>query len=523
VESECGELPWMLALIRFLFRRLLESTPLQRESLETETTTQTLGQVGTRHIIESFSYEDFDLRQEIYATEADLFFIDPFTTLPSDPTSAAAATSPSANVSAFMPSAIAFDVAARPASESWSRFIKAFPLLRESLLAEVSEFFAQSWVTYPVLHWETVIEKIQNEVYLSDPEFCILLVSIRMLNEACKLRVSPDYGSSTLSVLTKDVEDMRRSSDDYDFANTSSIDTVVVSLFLFTAYSVCDKHNRAFCYLTEAIGLMDMIMEPSAPTEIIRFQRLEHVLFVTESASVSIYGSGRKRKLARRPSAITTPEHTLMWYNDGNSAEERNWIRDAERMKADEEAVKLLLLMTQLHLANEITEVANVSVDNMMTANIAQSFHNPSHHQPLPLSTQTADVAITRQWKLASQWWRVLSMGNHLPSSTDSLQVTIQILGMSTLQWSKTLEPGQLRIVGLGKVVALADNILNISTKLGNIESCTNILGDLIHTVLAIDYERYFAPQLSIIELCMAHVPRPITPNDDFERLFLEL
>lgn len=80
-----------------------------------------------------------------------------------------------------------------------------------------------------------------------------------------------------------------------------------------------------------------------------------------------------------------------------------------------------------------------------------------------------------------------------------------------------------MRIVGLGKVVALADNTLNISTKLGNIESCTNILGDLINTVLAIDYERYFAPQLSIIELCMAHVPRPIPPNDDFERYLLEL
>jgi hypothetical protein len=512
----------MLALMGFLFRRLLESTPLQRESLQTETTIQTLEQVGTRHIIEPFSYEDFDSRQEGYAAEADLFFIDPFTPFPSDPTPAAA-TSPSTNVSGFSPSALALDVTARPASKSWSRFIKTFPLLRESLLTEVSEFFAQCWLTYPVLHWETVMEKIQSEVYLSDPDFRILLVSIRLLNEAGKLRASPGHGSSTLSSLSKDIEDMR-SSDDYDFANVPSIDTVVVSLFLFTAYSVCNKHNRAFCYLSEAIGLLDMISEPSTPTETIRLQRLEHVLFVTESASVSIYGSERKRKLARRPSGITTPEHTLMWYKNGNSsAEVQNWIQNAERMKADEEAVKLLLLMTRLHLANEVTEVANVSVDNMMMANIAQSFHNPSHNRSLPLSTQTADVAITRQWKLASQWWRVLSMGNNLPSSTDSLQVTIQILGMSTLQWSKTLEPGQLRIVGLGKVVALADNILNISTKLGNIESCTNILGDLINIVLAMDYERYFAPQLSIIEFCMAHVPRPITPDDDFERYIVEL
>jgi hypothetical protein len=333
-------------------------------------------------------------------------FIDPFTPPPSDPTSAAAATSPSTNVCGFSQSPLALDVTARPASESWSRFLKTFPLLRESLLTEVSEFFDKSWVTYPVLHWETVMEKIQNEVYLSedsDPQFCILLVSIRMLKEACKLRASPDHGSSTFSLLAKDVEDMR-SSDDYDFANVPTIGTVVVSFFLFTAYSVCDKHNGAVCYLTEAIGLMDMILEPSALTGIIRLQRLEHVLFVTELASVSIYGSERKRKLAHRPSGITTPEYTLMWYNDRNSAEEQNSIRDAERMKADEEAVKLLLLMTRLHLANEVTEVANVSVDNMMMANIAQSFHNPSHHRPLPLSTQTAGVAITRQWKLAPQW-----------------------------------------------------------------------------------------------------------------------
>jgi hypothetical protein len=45
-------------------------------------------------------------------------------------------------------------------------------------------------------------------------------------------------------------------------------------------------------------------------------------------------------------------------------------------------------------------------------------------------------------------------MGNDLRSSTDSLQVTIQILGMSTLQWSKILEPGQLGILGLGELEA---------------------------------------------------------------------
>lgn len=132
----------MLVLMGFLFRRLLKRTPLPREGLETETTIQTLEQVGMRHIIEPFSCEDFGSRQEGYATEADLFFIDPFTPFPSDPTSVAAATPPRTNASDFSPSALALDITARPASESWSRFIKTFPLLRESLLTEVSQFFA---------------------------------------------------------------------------------------------------------------------------------------------------------------------------------------------------------------------------------------------------------------------------------------------------------------------------------------------------------------------------------------------
>jgi hypothetical protein len=448
--------------------------------------------------------------------------MDPFTVFPSDQMSTAVATPFGTNTSDLSPAALALDITANPINESGSSFIETFPPLRESLLTEVSQFFAEAGVVYPVLHWETVMEKIQNEVYLSDQDFHILLMSIRMTNETFKVAVSPDRGSFTLSLLAKNIEDMRRNSGDYDFSNAPSMDTVVVSICLFCAYCVCNKHNRALCYLTEAIVLMDMVPEPSDPIEIIRLKRLEYILFIAESASVSIYGSERNRKLARRPSILDTPEHTLRWYNGEKGAKGQNWIPDSERMKADEEAVKLLLLMTRLHLASEVAEVANVSVDNMMMANIAKSFDKTSY-QPFLFSVLIADVGITRQWKLASQWWKVLSIGNPLPSSTESLQLTIQILGMSTLQWSRTLEPSQLRIVGPGKLVALADTILNISTKLGNIESCSSILGDLINSVLAVDYERYFAPRLSIIELCIAHVPRPIVTHDDFDHCLPEV
>src|SRR6187402_1149368 len=126
-----------------LFRRPQDRTPLQRDDIEIETPRPILEQTRTRGVGESFSYEDFCLLPEDYVTEADILCGAPFTPFPSDQASGAAATPPRTNPSDSSLSILALDKTAKPASQSWSRFIETFPLLQESLHTEVTQFFAQ--------------------------------------------------------------------------------------------------------------------------------------------------------------------------------------------------------------------------------------------------------------------------------------------------------------------------------------------------------------------------------------------
>lgn len=81
--------------------------------------------------------------------------------------------------------------------------------------------------------------------------------------------------------------------------------------------------------------------------------------------------------------------------------------------------------------------------------------------------------------------------------------------------------------MGHGKLAALADVMLNISSTFGIVPSCSSLIRDLIGITSEADYERYFAPNLSLIEICITEVPRSIAFADstppDTENIAMEL
>ena len=395
--------------------------------------------------------------------------------------------------------------------------ISGFSFSTENLISELSTFFRQAYVAYPLVHHNTLVRKVNEGWHIWDREFRALILSIAVLNEACKVRLSPQHDPRAMKFLVRIVENLRIGSDGYHFAENPSIDTVIVSIFLFVAYSVSNKHNRAFCYLTEAIGLSNLVVEPSNQIERTRQKRLSYVLYITESATVSIYGSHRSRIISPRPSDPLETISSLSWYNQEGDAQDRigDFSHD-EILMLDKQAVELLLLMTRLHLATDVSEVAQTMADDRLICSITTPFESSACTAPLRYDTQIADVAITRQWKLARLWWKDISRQPALVSSEEAINSTVEAIATTTLTWSKTLQPRYLRILGLGKLVDLIDSISNISTSVGRVGACTALVRHLIQTVAETDYDGYFAPRLSMMEICIGDIPRSLISDGEF-------
>jgi hypothetical protein len=383
----------------------------------------------------------------------------------------------------------------------------------QTIMAELGLFLSNHYQRYPIIHMETLLGKVERGEYSSDGSLRSLLLTIFLLNETAQFRRTPDRGTARIELLSRAIEQLRANPNDYHFADFPSLDALITSLFLFIAYSVRDYHNRAFTYLTEAIGLMDLVEYPCDGVEMDRYHRIECTLYVTEAASNYIYGAGRRRRIARPPLNLTvtcTPEG---WYlQEGNLKGLTPPFSTLDFNTLDKEAVNLLVSMVRIYGALDTTEVSKVSFnDNFIAA------MNEGNEQKSLCSIQTADTAITRQWQLALHWWRDLPSKVSRPQVKDSARYTVQIIGMTAIQRTRCLRPEECRIVGHGKLAALADVLFNISSTIGILPNCSSLIGQLIRIVSETDYERFFAPDMSLIELCIGEVPRSLTSDKETE------
>lgn len=396
----------------------------------------------------------------------------------------------------------------RRGSETFSAAaVEDFSLSRQDILAELTTFFTEAYQRYPIIHAEILIHKVESELYCTDRDFRTILIAVFLLNEVIQFRRSPDRGLARLDQLCKTLQRARAGPDGYDFAEFPTLDAVIVSLFLFVAYSVCERHNRAFTHLAEAIGLMELVEYPCDPVEIVIYHRLECLLFISEASSILVYGGIRKRRIARKPSNIPVAETSLFDFGSENTrlGEFSQTCFGLDFVDLDRQAMALLVALTHVYEAAGTTDVAKVAFhDNSISHAMADNDRSPT------CLVQTADVAITRQLHLALHWWRILSNNSPRPRAKRSTSYSLQLIGLTALQWISFLKPEECRIVGHGKFALLAETMFNISTTIETIPSCCSLIGNLIRTVSKVDHERSFAPRLSLIEICTEEVPRSI-------------
>ncbi|RFU75026.1 fungal zn2-cys6 binuclear cluster domain-containing [Trichoderma arundinaceum] len=161
--------------------------------------------------------------------------------------------------------------------------------------------------------------------------------------------------------------------------------------------------------------------------------------------------------------------------------------------------------MTRLYSALDTAGVSSVAFQDDILANL-----NDDDDQKPSCWMQTADVAITRQWQLATHWWHALSENGYFSEKKDDARYVIQIIGLTAVQRTRLLRLGTCRIVGHGKLAALADTMFKISSALDILTCCSSLIRDMIRIVSKADCERSFAGGLSLIEICIEEVPRSV-------------
>lgn len=423
------------------------------------------------------------------------------------------------------PDALGFDLEPAPTSETnraahLDRGLEslqskdAINLSKEAIIAEVSQCFSAVYQRYPLWHLDTLLSKIGQEEYATSSEFRSTCLSIYLLNESVLFRKNPHHGSSRIIQLTEDIESTRAHSNRNHFAECPSTNSAIVSLVLFIAYSVCDRHNLAFYHLNEAAGLLRLIdIDTLDSHEKALYRRLEAVLFITESASMLVYGKARKNRMIPCPDNLSGLESSMRWYSEDHlpSLPLPPALADIRVGPLDNKAVNLLHALVRLYNATTAEEISKVSIPGPAVSDIIEQGVMGD------TSLQVADVDITRQWQLCLRWQDVLSSRkSKTPSRCNpGAGYTLQIMGLTVLQYSRAIRPGECRIVGHGKLAGLATAIYDIASNLGVLGGCAGVIGDLIRTVYDMDYERHFAPELSLVQLCIERVPRQITWEED--------
>lgn len=344
---------------------------------------------------------------------------------------------------------------------------------------DLNEFFESAYITFPVLSQSQLILRLIEEPFWSQvPEFRTLLLSIRLVVAAGRYRMSPQ-SEPRLFDLIRLVE---RSRLFYDFAESPTLDEVVVSLFLFTAYNVAEKHNHAFLYLDEAAFLLDAV-EPKNEGEKRRKLQLEKVLFNTETATLAIYAQNNKARRSRRP--LINLDDQWLPENGTEALSGPEWV-----------AMHLLRRLTQINLAEDANSLQSIDIesDADKTTLFGAAFHR---HRSTRI--QAADVVVTRQWRLST---KLLTEPGPLVLLHNRASIA-ENLGTAAMAWVCLLAEGELRVVGLGKLSGLAQNIHGMTGG----QRCQYVLAGLAGAVIKEDHEKHFAPVLADVIGPMVSTP----------------
>jgi hypothetical protein len=346
--------------------------------------------------------------------------------------------------------------------------------------AGIQQFFEKSWVVFPVLSYDSLCRRLSLETsWDSDAPLRTLLLSILVANLSCEFRIASQNGPSLLAA----VRDVERSRLDYDFAEPPSLDDVVVSLFLFVAYNVLEKHTRAYLYLDEAFSLLGAAGATS-DLERRRKRLIEQVLFNTETASVAIYTLLGRQRRSQRPKELLRSIPT--------SSSQDGQITEYDRL-----ALQLLTRLTEIHAADDTAALE----DDLSGSQDLRALWSVSLQQRQYWRIQAADVSVSHQWRLSTK------LANKLKSralTQKTATAKAEILGVAAMAWICSLKDGELRIVGLGKIFGILQAIRYIA---GN-NGCDDVTNGLVGALMREDHEKNFAA--GVANIVMPLVPAPL-------------
>lgn len=180
-------------------------------------------------------------------------------------------------------------------------------LLPAETVKECIEFyFANMYPTMPILHRQR-LEQQTNFMEHTMDTYCLLtsLCAFMMLQPGMTLPGTDPYSLDTMpganivsaTVLLEETLRVRKS---FDYLESSTLNTLCTSYFLFGCYYALDMHDKAWFHLREATTLMHMIGMNLEETyrqydqiEASRRRRLYWLFFITERA----YALQRRRPL----------------------------------------------------------------------------------------------------------------------------------------------------------------------------------------------------------------------------------
>jgi hypothetical protein len=392
---------------------------------------------------------------------------------------------------------------------------------------DIQNFLEHMYVAFPIVDKDDLVQRLASvNVMDLDADFKILYFAIKMVTLVREYRMEPTRQLE--NILVKHIEAVEEARVVQGFADHPDIDTVAVSLFLFTAYNVLWKHNRAFLYLGEAIDLFDLVSRQLEDKMLDkrrwlrRLARLELVLFNTQAASYSIYGSGGT---INRRKPILSPRIEILLLDSPDPTE----------VHID----KLLLRLTHIHATSiarnysdplfdvsRLLQKAGVPADPS-TADFACAIQYPSEgqrhrrhtHALSGILRQTADIHISHHWRALEKMAIVVkSRGrNKATISMEEQRKLMQILcdkGASALAWTSSVDKGTVRIIGLGKLANIALDIYDLAYGFcvgpAAPETCKTVVAGLLGTIVSLDYERAFAEKLhNCIDNIAGHISTP--------------
>ncbi|KAL1908380.1 hypothetical protein Sste5344_005908 [Sporothrix stenoceras] len=385
-----------------------------------------------------------------------------------------------------------------------------------------SFFMNTIYATWPVINYDDFTHRLQQGHDAWDLDFGILGHALDLLRETYDyLFVPTDSGTAKVMQRLAIVNQLRCT---YDYAEAATADTVIVSFTMFVACIVMGKEQRALLYLSEASRLADFAYARAVrghnKTEAMRTQRLKALLFITATATALLSSDPSWRMDV--PSLLRVDDLTS-WYGDADIEEAdtpegeevpeqpvdpNKDIRDLDRF-----AVRQLQLMTRMYMmvgAQSGSSTSHLLMEDDVTKNISSV--------PLPRSptvrVMVADLSITQLWFSCDRKTGATSgdnnnNNNNNNNSSTGMAVEKSVeedlpenIGRKALAWARSLSQTELRMVGLGKMVDIVENMVQRS-QLGQNQNSTStaevamLADDLMAAIGIADYELRYAAAMA--------------------------